>query len=113
MLQQDQFIFTRNVASLIEYVYSHGYTLTFGEAYRTPEQAAIYAQQGKGIEHSLHTLRLAIDFNLFNSQGQYVTDKQSYEPFGTYWKSLNPSNRWGGDFAHLVDSNHFEMKDLT
>ena len=113
MLHKNQTIFTKNVALLIEYIYQKEYAATFGEAYRTPEQAQIYATEGKGIIHSLHTLRLAIDLNLFDISGNYLTDKSSYEPFGTYWKTLNPSNRWGGDFVHLVDSNHFEMQDLN
>ncbi len=111
MSQRNQAIFTKNIASLIDYVYSCGHSLTFGDAYRSPEQAAIYAKQGKGIADSLHCSRLAVDFNLFKD-GVYLIDKSSYEPFGKYWKSLNPANRWGGDFSKLVDSNHFEMQDL-
>lgn len=111
-IHDKQAIFTENVAHLISFMYASGCTVTFGEAYRTPEQAEIYAKEGKGIAHSLHTQRLAIDLNLFDNKGTYVTDKSSYSPFGTYWKSLHPLNRWGGDFSHLVDSNHFEMQDL-
>ena len=27
-------------------------------------------------------------------------------------KKLNPHNKWGGDWQHLVDSNHFEMEKI-
>jgi len=111
-LQQKQAIFAKNVAILINHVYDMDYSVTFAEAYRTPEQAAIYAKEGKGIAHSLHTERLAIDLNLFDPNGKYVEDKSEWEKFGTYWKSLHEHNRWGGDFVHLVDSNHVEMQNL-
>ena len=110
-LQNHQEIFTKNIASLINYTYEQGYTLTLGEAYRTAEQAEIYAKEGKGIVHSLHIQRLAVDFNLFKD-GVYMMSKESYEPLGAYWKTLHPNNRWGGDFVHLVDSNHFEMQNI-
>ena len=108
----NQVIFTKNVSLLIDYINNSHFTVTFGECYRTPEQAALNAKNGKGITDSLHCKRLAIDLNLFALDGRYLTDKSDYERFGTYWKSLNPANRWGGDFVHLVDSNHFEMQDL-
>lgn len=111
MLRAKQSIFVKNIASLIDYVYANGFELTFGDAYRSPEQAALYAKQGKGIADSLHCKRLAIDLNLFKD-GKYLTDKESYVQFGAYWKSLHPANRWGGDFKKLVDSVHFEMQDL-
>jgi len=111
MLRAKQSIFVKNVGSLIDYVYENGFELTFGDAYRSPEQAALYAKQGKGIADSLHCKRLAIDLNLFKD-GKYLTDKESYAQFGAYWKSLHPANRWGGDFKKLVDSVHFEMQDL-
>ena len=42
-----------------------------------------------------------------DSAGRY----RLYLPFGEYWKTLDPANRWGGDWQHLVDSNHFEMQE--
>jgi len=110
-LSEKQAIFTRNVAMLIEYINKLGYECTFGDAYRTPEQAELYEKQGKGIKNSLHCKRLAIDLNLFKD-GSYLTDVASYKPFGDFWKTLHSYNRWGGDFPKLVDANHFEMQDL-
>ena len=107
-LSQKQQLFSLNVSKLIAYIYERGYACTLGEAYRTPEQAAIYAKEGKGIVDSLHCQRLAIDLNLFKD-GNYLTDKDSYALFGSYWQMLCTSNKWGGAWVHLVDSNHFEM----
>jgi hypothetical protein len=49
-----------------------------------------------------------VDFNLFVA-GVYMTNSGAYKPIGEYWKSLNPLNRWGGDFTK-PDGNHFSME---
>lgn len=96
------------VAKLIEFAYGHGYKLTFGETYRTPEQAALNAKHGKGISHSLHTQRLAIDVLAFK-EGNYLTKSEQYKELGDYWKTLHPAAAWGGDFHSLPDGNHFSL----
>jgi len=109
-LSERQQIFARNVAKLIDFIFSTGYTCTLGEAYRTAQQAALYAAQGKGIVDSLHCYRLAIDLQLFSLDGIYITDSESYKFLGDYWKTLHPDNGWGGDFSPpRVDGNHFQM----
>ena len=96
------------VADLIQWAFANGYELTLGEAYRTPEQAASNAKSGKGIAKSLHTQRLAIDFNLFIN-GIYQTDTEAYKPLGEHWKSKGGS--CGGDFAPPdQDGNHFSLE---
>lgn len=103
-----QHIFTRNVAKLIQFIFESGYFCTLGEAYRTPEQAEIYAKQGKGIKNSLHCQRLAIDINLFDAKDNYLTETEDYRFFGEYWEQLAEGNRWGGRFKDRADGNHFE-----
>ncbi|HEK0401007.1 TPA: M15 family peptidase, partial [Proteus mirabilis] len=71
-LGEKQRKFTRMIADLIIFAYDNGYELTFSEAYRTPEQAKLNAKSGIGIKNSLHTQRLAVDFNLFKN-GVYLT----------------------------------------
>jgi hypothetical protein len=107
-LGEKQRQFTHDVALLIIEAYRLGYELTFGEAYRTPEQAALNAKKGTGIAASLHTNRLAIDLNLFRN-GKYLTDTESHRPLGEYWESLRPENRWGGRFTK-PDGNHYERR---
>ena len=107
-LGEKQRHFTQLVAKLITWCYENGYELTFGEAYRTPEQAALNAQTGVGIANSLHTKRLGIDMNLF-VDGNYQTQSSAYQPLGDYWKSLDPEARWGGDFTK-PDGNHFSLE---
>jgi hypothetical protein len=114
-LSKQQQIFALNVAKLIAYIDSRGLGCTLGEAWRPEEMCAIYAKKGKGILHSLHTDRLAIDLNLFSPTGEWLADYAAYKPFGDYWQSLHHQNRWGGcfhDSAGLAkpDSDHFEME---
>ena len=44
--------------------------------------------------------------NLFKD-GVFLTSSEAHRPFGDYWETLNPDNRWGGMWN---DGNHYEMK---
>lgn len=104
-LREAQEIFARNVAKLIEFIFDSGYTCTLGEAFRTKEQALIYAEKGIGSATSLHCKRLAIDLNIFKD-GEYLTKSEDYEFAGIFWMALHEDNTWGGAGA---DGNHFSM----
>ena len=106
-LWHDQAMFAIQVSQLIAYIWKQNYFCTLGEAWRSQEQAELYAKEGKGICHSLHCDRLAIDLLLHDKQGNYLTDPKIYEPFGIYWETLDPKNRNGRHFPR-PDSNHFE-----
>lgn len=105
-LSEKQQLFTKLIAQLILWADEKGYRLTFGEAYRTPEQAALNAKKGSGISNSLHTKRLAVDLNLFIN-GKYQTDSSAYVELGKFWESLGGS--WGGRFSR-PDGNHFSLE---
>ncbi len=107
-LRQKQSRFVRLTGLLIEWAYQNGFELTFGEAFRTPEQAAMNAQKGIGIANSLHTQRLAIDLHAFRN-GKFLTDSADYKPLGEYWESLAPDCAWGGRFKN-PDGNHFSIR---
>lgn|SRR3990167_224978 len=107
-LGEHQRIFAYNVANLIFWTHEQGWEVTGGEWYRPEEMAKIYAERGIGIADSLHTMKLAIDLNLFIN-GKYQTESDAYQPMGEYWKTLHPNNRWGGSFKKQ-DGNHFEMQ---
>ncbi len=105
-LSEKQRKFTWLVSRLIEWAYDMGYEITLGEALRTPEQQALYVKAGKSkTMNSKHLEKLAIDLNLF-VDGEYRTDKPSYEPLGEYWKKLDSECVWGGDWGW--DANHFQ-----
>ena len=109
-LLQKQQRFTVLVARLLLWLEDNDYRCTFGETYRPPEMAAINAANGKGISHSLHTQRLAIDLNIFKS-GVLLVSTPDYKPAGDYWKTLSTDDykcSWGGDFR---DGNHFSIEN--
>lgn len=105
-LHEQQSLFARLTGLLIGQAFAMGYEVTFGECYRTPEQAALNAKSGAGISNSLHTQRLAIDLMLFKD-GAYLTKSEDYEPLGVWWEAQNPLNAWGGRFISRPDGNHF------
>jgi D-alanyl-D-alanine carboxypeptidase len=106
-MSQLQEQFAQAAAALIQKAAQMGYGVTLGEAWRTPEQAQLDANQGIGITHSLHTERLAIDLNLFQN-GQYLTAPDAYQELGDWWKSIGPDYRYGGDFK-IRDYDHFSI----
>lgn len=135
-LGERQRLFTRLLADLIVFAYSRGYGLTLGEAYRSDEQAEINAigadgraklcaclrggiapfftladkianNTGSGIRNSLHEVRLAVDFNLFDKDGKWLSATEDFTVLGEYWEGLNPQCRWGGRFK---DGNHFSIE---
>lgn len=96
------------LAQLITFAYSKGYRIRGGEWWRSPEQAALNAQHHTGIANSLHTLRLAVDLEAVK-EGVLLTRSEDYAELGTYWKTLDPDCRWGGDFKSRPDGNHFSL----
>lgn len=107
-LREKQSAFAELVGRLILLASANGYQLTFGEAYRSPEEAARLAALGLGIKTSLHTSRLAVDFNLFVN-GALQTDTESYRLLGEWWERQSTSGlacHWGGRFH---DGGHFSV----
>ena len=107
-LNAKQALFTECIGRLLRYAFANGLPVIIAEAYRTPEQAEIYARQGKGIKNSVHRKKLAVDLFRFKN-GTISWDKKDYEDLGRYWKSLNPDARWGGDFKNR-DAVHFSFE---
>jgi len=94
-LQKKQQKFTLYYSLLIQYIYSQGYSATFGDT---------YAKTGHKMG-SKHYKRLAGDLNLFDKDGKYLTETSDHEPFGIFWESLDPENVWGGNWG---DGNHYQ-----
>ncbi|MTC70022.1 MULTISPECIES: M15 family metallopeptidase [Providencia] len=103
-LGEKQRKFTRMLADLIIFAYDKGYAISLGEAERTPECAALNAKKGTGIKNSLHTMRLAVDLNLFKD-GVYLSKTTDHQLLGEYWESIGGT--WGGRFN---DGNHYSLE---
>lgn len=108
-LSGKQRAFTQCVGELIEFAYSEGYELTFGDAFRDKR---VFGEFGEKVSYaaskSVHKLRLAVDFNLF-IEGKYISDGRhpAFLILGEKWESLNKDARWGGRFN---DANHFSFE---
>jgi len=100
-LRQKQSQFVKMIVLLIVKAEELGYELTFGATYRSIEEATKL-----GKPNSVHTLKLAVDFNLFKN-GSYLKSTKSHEPLGIYWESLSPLCRWGGRWG---DGNHYSFE---
>lgn len=94
-LLNQQIVFTKKVALLIQFADSIGYDLTFGDC---------FAKTGHK-KNSLHYKRLAVDLNLFIN-GKYMEKTKDHLPLGLFWESIGGT--WGGRF---YDGNHFEWKE--
>lgn len=106
-LRETQSLHVKYTAQLIDWAYSQGYELTWGQTLRTQAEADANAASGAGIVHSLHLIKLAVDLALFKD-GVNLTAKEDFQPLGDYWKSLDQQCCWGGDF-HSPDSDHFSI----
>jgi len=111
-LRQHQESFLQDVSKLIVFIFSNGFSATGGELLRPDEMQKIYYETGRSNIKSggYHQIKLAIDLNIFKD-GVYLdkkTDKPILKPIADFWCSLNPLNRWGGDFSTIYDPYHFE-----
>lgn len=107
-LDEKQKVFATLLCKLISFINAQGYELSLGEAWRPEITAQWYAEHGKGIAHSLHCERLAIDLCLFKDE-VYLTESKDYEFAGRYWEALTTMEFeccWGGRFG---DGNHFSI----
>lgn len=101
--------FTADFSALIFWINRQpGLTCFAGEIYRPKEMCEVYAQKGLGIIDSLHGDGLAGDLLMFLN-GVYQGRRDVYAAAGEKWKSLDPLNRWGGDFKR-DDADHFERR---
>jgi hypothetical protein len=107
-LRQKQNRFAGMVGRLLLRAQEMGYEVTLGEAYRTPEQSFLNAQKGIGIRKSLHSVRLAIDLNLYLN-GQWLIGCDDHRPLGEWWEAQHPDCRWGGNFSSRKEGSHYEL----
>jgi hypothetical protein len=107
-LVNEQSEFLLDVAKLILKASEMGLVVTGGELHRPLEMQQIYMKTGRSkTMNSMHLKRCAIDLNFFKD-GKLTYDIGLLKPLGTFWESLNPRNRWGGNWKSFKDVPHFE-----
>lgn len=108
-LLQKQQTFSQLAAKLLFKAKEMGFEVTMGETWRPDFTAKEYAKLGIGSTNSLHKDRLAIDLNLFDKNGKWLTKTEDYKALGEWWKAQSGEGylcTWGGDFG---DGNHFAI----
>jgi hypothetical protein len=67
----------------------------------------------KHMKNSLHYDGLAIDIDLCDRNGKYLSTTDDHRDFGEYWESLDPLCFWGGnglkDDGLKHDGNHYSI----
>lgn len=103
--------FALAAAKLIAYIYSQGYQVRLGDAFRDPRVHGAYGEKKApyGETNSMHKLKLAIDLNLFKD-GVFLDKTEDHKQFGEWWKKefAHLDARWGGDFR-VKDGNHYSF----
>ena len=110
-LFNEQSAFLHDVCRLVEMATNAGFEVSARELGRTVEQQEIYVKTGRSqTMKSNHLRNCAIDL-YFMRDGQLVMDKDSLQPLGHFWESLNPmKNSWGGNWNSFKDLPHFERR---
>ncbi len=97
-LGERQQIFSQMAARLILKAHFWDYEVRIGHALRCQ-------QCPRGSINSLHKKKLALDLNLFDSDGTYLTETEDHRELGEWWESIGGS--WGGRFG---DGNHYSVE---
>ncbi|NOX15948.1 MAG: M15 family metallopeptidase [Epsilonproteobacteria bacterium] len=124
---EQQWLFLRDIALLIDKAIELNIVMTAGEAYRTECQELSYVY-GKTIAKidgkielidapvksktmkSQHLERLAMDFNFF-IDGNLTYKKEDIQTLGDFWESLTDKNEWGGNWTSFHDVPHFQRNN--
>lgn len=116
-LGQEQELFLQDLVKLLQWLWENGYAVRGGELQRPIEMQELYIKTGRSkTMDSMHIKKCAIDLAILRD-GTICTREQ-LKPAGAYWESLDPKNRWGGNWRGLVDAGksrfvdapHFERK---
>lgn len=92
--------FSKKAALLILKAHEMGYIVSLGDAFRDPRCPY-------GSKSSKHRSRLAIDLNLFDRNGNYLSNTEDHKELGEWWEGQG--GIWGGRFE---DGNHYQAPDF-
>ena len=110
-LWQHQAKFTEDFHLLLNFIAVLGLIPVMAEVFRTIEQEIEYIKEGKSHltdpNHCMHVLKCAGDLELFLPAGSLLIDEATWQKIGDYWESLDPLNRWGGNFPKWYPGSSF------
>lgn len=111
-LGRKQEIFTEACCLLENFARMKGYKVRRAWAYRDKITA-----RRLGMESSLHTQKLAQDYDLFSTDGKWLKKSKDHAELGNFWKNLSGVYEgtrlefvWGGDWKSKPDGNHYSIR---
>ena len=109
-LGEKQRKFAIKIAKHIQWLYTQGYEVSLGDAFRDPRVHGKMGEDPKkayGHPRSKHKQKLALDINLFKD-GKYLSSTEAHRFSGEMWKQRGGT--WGGDFDP-PDGNHYSWEE--
>lgn len=115
-LIDEQAAFLKHIRKLLDFADQEGFLVTGGELERSPEaQAALVRSGAEASMDSPHLRKCAMSFNFFKlsdaDHPELIQTAAGLAALGSFWESLDPRNRWGGQGGKLRDLNRF-VRDL-
>lgn len=88
----------RMTYQLMGFAFANGYQLSFEFAKRCDACKV-------GNKNSLHKIGLAVDINLFDAGGKWLSKTEDHKPLGMFWEGMGGT--WGGRWG---DGNHYSLE---
>jgi len=112
-LGQKQELFMKLLGIFIPWIHTHPtWRVRMQEGYVGITDAADGDYDGPHMQGGAHYNKIGLDIAFFllepGKEIQLTTWHPVWDEAGTFWKSLHPLCRWGGDFQSK-DFNHFSL----
>ena len=104
-LKEARIQFTENIALLILNMKKNGFRPALAEGM---DRLTTKDPTTDHMKNGLHSIGLAQDIDLYDSNGKYLARTEDHYQFGKYWETLDPNCRWGGRFS-MPDGNHYSF----
>jgi len=102
-LKEKRMLFTQCVVLLIKRMTESGFKPCLGK------------DGLKHMKNSLHYDGLAVDIDLYDGDGVYLSTTDAHRDFGMYWEGLHELCFWGGNGLKqdglYHDGNHYAVTD--
>jgi len=106
-LKEKQFLFGQLMPKLFMYMSLKGFNPVLGYGFRDQKTQNRMVETGASkTKNSNHLRCIAVDIELHDKEGHYLTSTEDHRQFGKWWEALHPMCRWGGPFG---DGNHYSL----